>query len=292
MIAKDGEEVNPRIFAQLASALQRLERPVILDLGTGSGTLIRRLLDLPGLASATFYGLDLNRDLLETARRQTAALLRAQGFAVRGGDQVVVATKGDRAVEIHLLSGDLFDEKLVATLEKLPLAGMTAHAYLDRVPLEATMEIAARLLKRGGFFYSAINYNGMTELLPLFEDRSFEERLIAAYNRALDERRYHSLPTGGSRTGGLLYEEAANHGFRVEGFGSSDWSIFPWEGSYTREAETFLNSLLLELYEEGLRHPEIDRLLLARWYAHRNQSIDERALALLVHQTDIFAVKR
>jgi hypothetical protein len=78
----------------------------------------------------------------------------------------------------------------------------------------------------------------------------------------------------------------------VAGFGSSDWSIFPWNGSYSKPEEIFLNALILAIYEEGLRHAELDRYTLSAWYADRSQAIEERSLSLITHQTDILAVKR
>ena len=291
-VSTDSEGINHRIFAQLSSYVRKIERPVILDLGAGTGAMIRRIVSSAELANPVFYGLDANRDLLEEARRQIALLLEEMGFSVKGGDQLILAAKDKRSVEVHLMAGDLLDEKLQASLEKLSFAGVTTHAFMDLVPIDSTVAIVARLLEKGGFFYSTINYHGTTELLPLFEDRSFEEGLLSTYNRSMDERRLGSRPEGGSRTGALLYGAVAGHDFKITGFGSSDWSIFPWNESYTPAEETFLNSLLLTIYEEGLRHPNIDSYALAAWYAARSDSVERKGLSLLTHHTDLLAVKR
>lgn len=291
-VSTDSDGVNQKIFGYLSSYVKKIESPVILDIGAGTGAVIRRMVKSAEIANPVFYGLDASRDLLDEARRQIAPLLERMGFAVKGGDQVIIATKDKRSVDVHLVTGDFFDEKLQASLEKLPLSGITTHAFLDLVPIEPTVAIVARLLKKGGFFYSSINYNGATELFPFFEDRSFEERLLSTYNRSMDERRVDSQPAGGSRAGGLLYGAVADHGFKIAGFGSSDWSIFPWNGSYTPTEENFLNSLLLTIYEEGLRHSELDRYSLAAWYATRSESVEQKALALLTHQTDLLAIKK
>ncbi len=290
-ISTDGEGINPKIFAHFLSYAKRIERPVILDLGAATGGMIRRMVTSAGLANPVFYRLDPNKDALEEARRQIDLLLEELGFAVRGGDQVLTASKDKRSVEVHLVAGDLFDEKLLASLEKLPLTGVTTHAYMDLVPIDPTVAILSRLLKKGGFFYSTVNYSGTTELLPFFADPGFEQGLLTEYNRSKDGRQVGSRPAGGSHAGGLLYGAVAGHGFKVTGFGSSDWSVFPWNGSYAPAEETFLNSLLLTIYEEGLRHPAIDRISLAAWYAARSEEIEQRRLSLLTHQTDLLAVK-
>ncbi len=291
-VSTDSDGINPRIFAHLSSIVRKIERPVILDIGSGTGALIRRMVKSAEFSNPVFYGLDASRDSLDEARRRIALLLEEMGFAVKGGDQVIVGSKDKRTVEVHLVAGDLFDEKLQSSLAKLPLSGITTHAFMDLVPIEPAVAVLASLLKKGGFFYSAISYNGSTELLPFFEDHGFEEGLLSAYNRSMDERLVGTQPVGGSHTGGLLYGAVASRGFKITGFGSSDWSIFPWNGSYAGAEENFLNSLLLTIYEEGLRHPEIDRYSLAAWYAARSESVEQKALSLLTHQTDLLAVKK
>ena len=98
-------------------------------------------------------------------------------------------------------------------------------------------------------------------------------------------------PSGCSRTGSRLYDATVKKGFGIAGFGSSDWAVFPWNRSYTDQEEVFLNSLVLTIYEEGLRHPGLDRYTLSAWYAERSRSIEERELTLITHQTDLLAVR-
>ena len=298
----DSESLNRKTLNQFAVLLKRVNSPVLLDLGTGTGAMIRRIIDADLVPELVFYGIDVNRDLLESGRQQISDLLRAKGFAVKGGDQIVTATKPKHSVEVHLVAGSVFDSKLQATLEAIPFAGVITHAYMDNVPLDSTLQVVHRMLPKGGLFYSTINYDGTTEMLPFFPERAFEQELLAVYNRSMDERptehtngsgdRRGNGSAGGSRTGSLLYDRILQNGFGISGFGSSDWSIFPWNKTYTKPEEIFLNSLVLTMYEEGLRHPELDRYTLSAWYADRSQAIEERSLSLITHQTDLLAVRR
>jgi len=303
----DSESLNRKTHSHFAAALAKMNSPVILDLGTGTGAMIRRIVESELVPEIVLYGIESNRDLLESGRTALSQLLKQKGYAVKSGDQIISATDGRRKVEIHLVAGDIFDSKLQSTLAPIQFTGATSHAFMDIVPLDLTLELVRRMLPKGGVFYSTINYDGTTEMLPFFEDREFEERLFSAYNQSMDER----LPVGvapasvdsaapggnhrragGSRTGSALYDQVLQHGFSITGFGTSDWSIFPWNGSYTDQEEIFLNSLILTIYEEGLRHPELDRYTLSAWYAQRSQAIEERSLSLITHQTDILAARR
>lgn len=302
--AIDSESLNRKTQSHFATTLARMkERPVLLDLGTGTAAMIRRIIQADVVPNIVLYGVDSNRDLLEAGRHEVTELLKQKGFSITGGDQVITARTDKREIEVHLVTGDIFDERLQAMLERINFNGATTHAFMDVVPLDPILQLLNRMLPKGGLFYSTINYDGTTEMLPFFEDRKFEEKLLTLYNEAMDEHpssgsgRGEGIgapigKTGGSRTGSALYDRVLHNGFAITGFGSSDWSIFPWNGSYTKDEEIFLNSLILTMYEEGLRHPELDRYVLSTWYAHRSQSIEERTLSLITHQTDILAIKR
>lgn len=301
----DSDSLNRKTHTQFATSLSKMKNPILLDLGTGTGAMIRRLIDGELCPQLVVYGVDANRDLLEVGRQRMVELLKRKGYSVKGGDQIINASNGKRTIEIHLVAGNLFDPKLQATLERIPFNGATTHAFMDIVPLDPTLQMLRRMLPKGGLFYSTINYDGTTEMLPFFEDRGFEQLLLSVYNRSMDERQPEGsrLPAnapgngeggraGGSHTGSDLYDRVLEHGFAITGFGSSDWSIFPWNGSYTEQEAIFLNSLILTIYEEGLRHPELDRYTLSAWYAQRSQAIEECSLSLLTHQTDILAARR
>jgi len=300
----DGESLNRRTYTAFVTLLSRMENPFLLDVGTGTASMIRRVIESSPSPRMVLYGVDANRDLLDAGRRQVAELFDDHDFAIKSGDQITTATKGDQVIEVHLVAGDLFDPKLQSSLRKLPFNVVTTHAYMGGVPLEPALALFGEILPKGGLFYSTINYDGTTELLPFFDDRGFEQELLEVYNRSMDgdktvRRRVEGPPskngngstTGGSRTGSVLYDRVARSGFSVSGFGSSDWTVFPWHGRYSSQEEIFLNTLLLTMYEEGLRHPHLDRYTLSTWYAERSQSVEERKLSLITHQTDILAVR-
>ncbi len=304
--AVDSQSLNQKTYAGFTRLLSHIANPILLDVGTGTAAMIRRIVAGVSEMSMVLYGIDSNRDLLEAGRHEIAEILIGHGYAIRGGDQVTTATKGSSTIEIRLVPGDLFDEKLQASLRKIPFNVVTSHAFMDAAPLDQTLSLFADILPKGGLFYSTLNYDGRTELLPFFEDRRFEEELLAVHERtAGDEPVFQGSrrpsvseaggppwsEVGGKRTGSLLYDSTVRKGFNIAGFGSSDWAVFPWGGRYSGMEEVFLNSLVLTIYEEGLRQPGLDRYTLSAWYAERSRSIEERKLALITHQTDMLAVR-
>ncbi len=284
-IAVDDESLDPRTFARFASLLRGIREPVILDIGSGSSSMIAWIVKESSARKVTIYGIDSDKDLLDQARRESLDLLRSAGFAVRSGDQVVAGTKPERSVEIRFPPGDLFNRGLLDSLEGIAFDGITSRAFFDAVPRGPSLDLVGRLLARGGFFYSTLNASGAVELVPFFEDRELEEAVLA-----LDPGGRGARPEG-DRSGRALYDELTGMGFAVAGYGSSDWSVFPWNGAYGGDEEILVNALLLSLYEEGLAHASVDRFALAAWYAERSESVERGRLSLMAHRTDILAIK-
>lgn len=119
--------------------------------------------------------------------------------------------------------------------------------------------------------------------------RKFEKKLCETYNKSMDDRLLSGLAVGGSRTGSKLFDLVVDRGFTVEGFGVSDWSVFPWDRSYPKEVETFLESVIYTMYHEGLKYPFLNPVDLESWYKKRREDIAQSRLVFIAHQTDILA---
>jgi hypothetical protein len=159
---------------------------------------------------------------------------------------------------------------------------------MDLMPLKLAVAIIRTLLKDDGMFYSTLNYDGLTELLPEYEKAGFERRLLRIYNRSMERRRSGGRKTGGALSGRRLYQALLDGGFEILGMGSSDWNLFPSGGSYSEEQELFLTSIL-SMIEGEARKAAVDRTLLAAWYAERVEAVRNHSLSLIVHQLDLLA---
>jgi hypothetical protein len=173
---------------------------------------------------------------------------------------------------------------------------------MDLMPLERAVAIIRTLLRSDGVFYSTLNYDGLTVLLPEYGEAGFERRLLKIYNRSMEKRRSRGGKTGGSVSGRRLYRALEEGGFTILGIGSSDWNVFPSGGAYTEEQKFFLTAILSMIEGEALRFrsgseagdaagadPIVDPKLLAGWYADRLEAVRKDRLALIVHQLDLLA---
>jgi SAM-dependent methyltransferase len=275
----------------------------VLDLGTGTGAMVRRLVrDLGAVRSAgtalEICGIDLDAELIETAGRlrPTDALEEVQ-------DDM---DPGSLAVEFRVVSV----EKALSEENSREL--ITAHALMDILPMAATCAAIRRSLVPGALFYATINYNGLTRWYPQAQDAEFERQLLAYYDRSMRRVRDDGSEHDGAASGGRLYEACSAAGLEVLAVGGSDWCVVPkvnfgsgnsggdsprggnsGAGStpaYTADEVRFLGWMLRTMYQEGRK--EFASGPMDSWMSDRLHCLQQATLALVVHNLDVLARRR
>jgi SAM-dependent methyltransferase len=287
----DEKSINRSVLRTFKSLILKKKDPAIVDLGTGTGMMIRRLSRFPLHGDVAMYGVDSDQRCCAAAFDYVKNTLLRLGYAVVAENDRVVARKPGTRLTIHIVQSDMLDRSLQGSLGISHVQCVTANAFMDIIPLRSGMEHISELLEKGGIFYSTINYDGRTTLLPPWKNQTFEQSLLSVYDNSMDERLAGGLRTGGSRTGSLIFSAAQEAGLHVEDFGSSDWQLFPARGRYSKTVKYFLNSIVTMIYREGEKSSKTDRRELDSWYEERLCQTDMNALALITHQTDIVAVK-
>ncbi|HRO58152.1 MAG TPA: class I SAM-dependent methyltransferase [Burkholderiaceae bacterium] len=253
------------VRAAFWQALRRLPSIDCLDVGAGSGATARRLLN-GGLDSPLSLTL-LDRDsaLLELARESTERRLRElTGEGIEAHQRTFGGQPRGEAASIHFVTADLNEYRPARRFDVI-----TAHAFLDIVPLPRTLRCFAAWLRPGGYLYATLAYDGDTSLLPAFEDSAFEDALLAHYDDTMEHRRVDGLPTGGARCGRRLYRMLPDHGFEILACGSSDWNITPSHGQY-RDGDALCLQALLEMIDaEARRSGQFDAGRLDDWLEDR-----------------------
>ena len=165
---------------------------------------------------------------------------------------------------------------------------MTAHAFLDLVPLPEALRLFAAWLEPGGYFYASANYDGDTVLSAAYDDAAFEARLLEHYNHTMEQRRVDGKATGGAYCGRRLHGLLPEYGFDILAHGNSDWHIAPVLGDYLDRDAVCLHALIEMIYGEG-QHSALFSLELDRWYEDRLRLLRERRLGLTIRQLDLLA---
>ena len=287
--ALDERSLNPDVRQ---ACLDRIgsERRVLrwLDVGTGTGAMVRRLI-AGGLGPAlAITALDRDAELLTAASVTIDAQLETQGYSTLVHSAGIDAQRSGQSISIAFQCRSLFDfEPVKPAFYDL----ITAHAFMDVVPMAAALSRFSRWLAPGGVLYATLNYDGYTAIFPVYRDEAFETDLLAEYDATMERRRVLGEPTGGAHSGRRLHGLLSAMGYDVVAYGSSDWDITPREGRYRDRDADVLRTLLAWIHDEGVQQPAIGRAGLARWHAERRARIESRELGMIVHQLDVVATR-
>jgi SAM-dependent methyltransferase len=304
--AIDSASLNREVYAMFCDHLKNKIDPRILDLGTGTGAMLRRILSLNLQGRVHLVGIDQDQENLIAASDRSEEALRSSGFRVQGKKSDGRMTRiraGRRNVElrIDLLWGDLLEWRKIEHIEEHTFDCITAHAFMDLMPLKSALAGIRHLLKSDGLFYSTLNYDGQTVLLPQYVEPGFEQRLLYVYNRSMEDRRARGKKTGGCLSGRRLYQAVFEEGWAILGMGSSDWNVFSPVGRYSSQEQLFLVSVLNMIAREaleasssrttagGTRSGFVYEKALADWYSSRIEAVQSGRLSLIVHQLDLLA---
>jgi SAM-dependent methyltransferase len=273
-------------LAERAAAAAMRGRPVrVLDAGTGTGAMVRRLLAEPVGTPLEIVAIDRDAKSLARARGLVLAAAAKAGLLCGDDGELITVGAGEHAATVRLVRTDMVEGALPFTFL---FDIVMAHALMDILPVDLALGRIAGLLEPGGCFYATITYDGRTTLVPAAGDPAFEERVLAVYDRSMDDRRAHGLATGGSRAGTRLVAALPGAGLELTGCGASDWSVYPFGGTYLGRDAVFLEAILRMIAAEGLRQG-LPTDATNAWLAARLADLAAARLGLIVHQLDVLA---
>jgi SAM-dependent methyltransferase len=275
------EQVRAQV--PVGSAAQPLR---ILDVGSGNGTCLTRLLEWDLLRVGDYVGLDADGHTVADALQRIADGRADAGLhvaaAANGSGRMVLRGDG-REVSTELIVGDAF------TVD-LPEGGfdlVIANAFLDLVHVPTLLPRLWRWLAPGGFFWFSTNFDGETILLPEI-DRALETTIMSLYHRSMDERIRDGRPAGDSHCGRNLLGHITAGGGEILAAGASDWVVHAVGGRYPADEATFLHHIINTIDAELRSHPDLEPKAFAAWVAARHRHIVAAELTYIAKQLDVF----
>jgi SAM-dependent methyltransferase len=259
----------------------------ILEIGSGIGTMIERVLDWGLLTRATYVALDAEQGNISEAASRLPLWASSNGYTVEDVAHNNVRVRGkDRDVLVKLEAADLFDF-LDRDSGDFKWDLLIANAFLDLVDVSSTLPALLSLLKPGGLFYFTITFDGATIIQPEV-DASLDAQIEAVYHQTMDSRIIRGKPSGDSRTGRHFFEQVRSAGARLIEAGASDWVVFAGPNGYRSDEAYFLHFIIHTIGSALEGNPALDQASLARWVKERHAQIEQGRLAYIAHQMDFF----
>ena len=274
----DDRALNRHVLAELGR-LMPAGAPRVLEVGAGLGTMVARLMDWGLISAGEYTLLDVDRQLLDDARRRLCDGAAARG--VRSGPLPDGLRVGDLRVRlVHAELGTYLKAGHRASADVL-----VASSVLDLVDVPAVLPELLRLLTPGGLYWFTINYDGESIFAP---DHPFDDRIMRAYHRDMDERFRYGGPPGESRTGRRLFHYLRAAGAPALAAGSSDWVISAHpDRHYPGEEAYFLRRILNTIGDALRNRPDrVEPADLADWLAVRGRQLAAGDLVYIAHQLD------
>jgi hypothetical protein len=218
-----------------------------------------------------------------------AAQLERLGYRARVHRSAIQAEQSGRRIRVNFQCRGMFEFE---PAQPFRYHLITAHSFMDVVPMERATSRFSQWLAPGGVLYATLNYDGDTALFPLYRDPPFETSVLAEYDASMERRRVQGESTGGARSGRRLHSLLSKSGFEVVAYGSSDWNITPRARRYRDRDADVLRTLLALIRSVSERQPGFDRASLGCWHAERRDQLESGELGMFVHQLDILAIHR
>ena len=282
--ALDERSLNASVRGALLEELQGRGHLTALDLGSGTGAMVRRLLRwFPG-TDLSVTALDRNAELLATARLHIRNELQRAHFVINEHASGLCAESIGRTVSVEFACCEIGEFDRPAASYDL----VTTHAVADLLVPVALCRRIERWLRPGGYWYASVNYDGGTFLFPSCDESDFERELLECYDRSMEARRIDGQPTGGARSGSRLVSALAASSWTTIAYGTSDWNLTPLRGVYRDCDSACLSAMLAFIHGEG-EQGGLDPVHLARWTALRARQLVRGELGMIVHQLDLLA---
>lgn len=284
----DDRSLNRSVWNSLNEALSaRSSEPLkVLELGSGIGTMVERVVDWGLLSRADYTAVDSEPENTAEVFARLPEWATSRNYDTSSKNGEIRLSRGGHDIVVRPVTADAL-EFVEAGENKVAYDLLIANAFLDLVDVGAVLPSLLSVLKPGGLFYFTINFDGATIFLPEISPY-LDAKIEALYHRTMDERVTKGRPSGDSRTGRHFFHHARGAGAEILEAGSSDWVVFADSHGY-REDEAYFLHFIVHCHKLALSgHPELDPALFDRWVAERHRQIEEAKLVYVAHQLDFF----
>ena len=283
----DDAALNDRIFRSFANRIAEqqaaVDRPLrVLEIGSGIGTMVVRLIERGVLNGAITYRLVEQDPMCSSfAEQWLTDWLTKEAYEISTSSTGVTVASGahnPRELSLQFDTADAFSLTPSRTYDVI-----IGSAFFDIVSLNQALPWMESVIHPAGVIYAPLTYNAQTAFEPV---DSLDRTIISEYHRHMDTVR--STP-GGSDAGEKLanrFEESET--FKLVDSGASNWSVNAAKShDHALVVEAVIEMIASAIAE--IQSPDVTQEETNRWVARRRGEVADSALQLTVHHIDTIA---
>lgn len=287
----DDRSLNHQVIETLSSNLpaSRQDSPLhVLEIGSGIGTMLERLLERELLIYATYTAIDFQATNTAYMKQRLPKWAAQREFMLPTiADHGLTLIKPGKHIQVELETIDLLDF-IVREKANRKWDLIIAHAFLDLVNVPTLLPAMIELLDTKGMLYLTLNFDAATILEPPIQPE-FDTQVEALYHQSMDRRMINGLSSGDSRTGRRLFHQLSLANANILEAGGSDWVVYAQDGRYRADEAYFLHYIIYTIHQELKGHPDLDPERFEAWIATRHTQIERGELVFITHQLDILS---
>jgi SAM-dependent methyltransferase len=278
----DDRSLNKNVWDAMLMHLKLNGHLQIIEIGSGTGTMLTRLLDSGYLTFSSYTSIDRDPALISEAKKHIEkwALKNKAGY-----NENILSTQTAK-IKLDFVTDDI-ENFLKRNGNKKSYDLLIANAFLDLANIpEILPELFATLTSKGMFYFS-INYDGRTDIEPVI-DKELDAEIIELYHKTMDQRVVNGVKCCTRYSALLLIREILkNKGMIIEA-GSSDWCVFPSENRYRCREDYFLHFIIDAIKNALHNELSLSKERLGEWINKRHQQVDRGEMIFIAHQLDLF----
>ena len=277
----DDRSLNRIVWDAMLNNLKQIRHPHIIEIGSGTGAMLTRLLDSVPNNFQVYTAIDRDPVLMNESRKNIMKWASENSADFR--DNILTTERGN--IKLNFVTDDI-ENFLKENVNKKGYDLLIANAFLDLVNIPEVLPGLFGMLKKGSLFYFSINYDGRTDIEPVI-DQELDAKIIELYHKTMDQRIINGVKCCTRYSGLLLFREILKNKGMVMEAGSSDWCVFPFENKYRFSEGYFLHYIIGTIKNALHNDPSLSAEMLDEWITRRHQQVDRGELVFITHQLDL-----
>jgi hypothetical protein len=300
MLIENNGGFSREVYDKFKKQVKDKENLKILDIGTGIGGLITRVIELDTFKhNQEFIGIDINDKSLRDSGNYFKWWGQKNGYQIsesKPKDDAfasLIIKKKEIEHKAKFYCASVYDVNKILDLCNGKPDVVMGNTVLEHLNAELALEKIKTYLKKGGLVYLPVNADDELILRPEYADAELDEKITMGFLHAqfktpsvvIDGKEYKQ---GDVRCGRNLFNNFSKAGLEVLAYGGSQKTIVPSKGYYMEHEKNYLEFFLgkmCDVAQANNNPPE----KIAAWFKERSEQLKQGKLYAILKQMDILA---